>query len=79
MISVTFRQILGLVSLLCATWLYSQCRHIWLLAQDDFNEQFTNFLGEKWWSTDQLELCDDETKDTKWQKNGECLCVIALR
>ncbi|PIC13465.1 hypothetical protein B9Z55_027828 [Caenorhabditis nigoni] len=67
---ISFRQILSFLGVCLTAWVLNRGQHILMFALDDFSENYTTFLGEKWWSTEQLELCDDPTKDTKWQKNG---------
>lgn len=74
---LTFRRFLGLLGLILTSWILNRGQHILLLALDDFSENYTQFLGEKWWSLEQLELCDDETKDTLWQRN-DSICLTYL-
>ncbi|EFO94797.1 hypothetical protein CRE_08656 [Caenorhabditis remanei] len=65
----SFRQFLGLIGVILTAWILNKGQHILMFALDDFSENYTTFLGEKWWSTEQLGLCDDETLDVLWQRN----------
>ncbi|KAF1753264.1 hypothetical protein GCK72_019820 [Caenorhabditis remanei] len=66
----SFRQFLGLIGVILTAWILNKGQHILMFALDDFSENYTTFLGEKWWSTEQLGLCDDETLDVLWQRNA---------
>lgn len=48
-----------------------------MFALDDFSENYTMFLGEKWWSTEHLELCDNRELDVLWQRN-DSICFTYL-
>lgn len=74
---ISFRQVLGLLGVALTAWILNRGQQIFMSALDDFSENYTTFLGEKWWSTEQLELCDDETKDTLWQRN-DSICLTYL-
>ncbi|EGT49906.1 hypothetical protein CAEBREN_12562 [Caenorhabditis brenneri] len=63
------RQFLGLLAVLLTAWILNRGQHILMFALDDFQENYTTFLGEKWWSTEQLELCDNQELDVLWQRN----------